>query len=169
MDVCHRITWTDWQFEEIPTVKKLGVQGIFGLNLDEMQIIEVPVIAGNSKITENAITHLFSITLHEICHFFYYKSQLFRNHFGEKHIVEEDVRHLIAEGIATALGNGAFSERLGNQDPQWYADSDIDSFAHKIFPELKNYLDESKPLDASIANLLVKLARENLSKRKETA
>ncbi|MBF0408442.1 MAG: hypothetical protein HQM10_13915 [Candidatus Riflebacteria bacterium] len=51
--------------EEMPTLKKLGIQGIFELNLYEMQIIEAPIISGCSKITEDVVNHLLGVTLHE--------------------------------------------------------------------------------------------------------
>ena len=67
----------------------------FGLNLDEMQIIEVPIISGNSKITENAINHLFGIALHEICHFFYHKSRFFQNLLCAKEIEDKNIRKIV--------------------------------------------------------------------------
>jgi hypothetical protein len=153
--------------EEIPTLKELGFQGIFGLNLDDLQIIEVPIVKGNQKITNMAVNHLLGTALHEICHFFYYQSDFFRDALGTKQVPEEDVRHLIAEGIACALGNGAFSESLETKDPQWYADHEINAYAHQIFPFFRDFLEPSKPLDTAIGKLLVNTARQHIARKNQ--
>ncbi len=145
---------------EIPKLKSLGITGVFGLNLEDLQIVELALVEGRPELTLGGLRHLYAVTLHEICHFFFYRSEDCHRWFGKEAIPQEKQRHLIAEGIAAALGNGVFQTAVRNDDPQWYSDREINSFAHRLFPHLVEFLQKGFPLDAPFAERVKSLSAQ---------
>ncbi|MEW6711864.1 MAG: hypothetical protein AB1403_18725, partial [Candidatus Riflebacteria bacterium] len=60
--------------EEFSRLRDSGKFSIFGLSLDEIQLIELPIVPGLPEITNRASVHLNAVALHEINHFLYYGS-----------------------------------------------------------------------------------------------
>ena len=96
----------------------------------------------------------YGVLAHEICHpMFRYQSKsmivnLDKWFANQKSLSSQLAYNYLDEGLATAIGNGYASELAGNNKKSWYNDPYIDQFAHGLFPSVKSYLINNKPIDS---------------------
>lgn len=137
--------------EEFNRFKNSGKFSIFGLSLDEIQLIEVPLIQGAPEITGRATVHLNAVALHEINHFLYHGSDFYRlsNDFFATSDYENArlASSYFNETLATACGQGMAQQVYKTEDPQWYDHRIINRLAHEFFPTARQYLEQRKPFD----------------------
>lgn len=138
--------------EEFARFKNSGKFSIFGLSLDEIQLIEVPIIQGAPEITSRATYHLNAVALHEINHFLYHGSDFFKlaNEFfqtsGNKNA--RLAGSYFAETLATACGQGMAQLVYKTEDPQWYDSRVINRLAHEFFSAARQYLERGQAFDS---------------------
>lgn len=103
---------------------------------------------------------LFSVMLHEIFHIIYDEQSLavknklytdFKNNPSKNSIY---AYLLLNEVLATAMGNGYVYEKLdGKPDPEnWYNNKYINGMAKKIYPLVKEYINQKKPFDKAFVD-----------------
>lgn len=107
----------------------------------------------------------FSVAIHEIYHIIYDNQSLQTKH---------DIQHwfnttkspnsqyallLLNEVLATALGNGYVIEQLnGKTDAhEWYGNRYISQMAKAIYPVVKDYIKDKKPMDEAFVQVYVKM------------
>ncbi|PKK88475.1 MAG: hypothetical protein CVV64_18675 [Candidatus Wallbacteria bacterium HGW-Wallbacteria-1] len=146
---------------DVQALRAMGISGVFGLNLDQLQVIELPLIDGMPVVTLKGLSHLYAVTLHEICHYYYYRSSLCSKlveiHAGN----DRKLRHLLAEALATALGNGLYFTAMKNEDPQWYADPAINGLAHRIIPLIQSEMEKGNAIGEAFMKYIVESAAES--------
>lgn len=112
---------------------------------------------------------LFSVMLHETFHIIYdeqsleEKTKIF-NYFKESNSEYSNYAYqLMNEVLATALGNGYVYEKLaGNLDSNdWYYHSYIDVMARKIYPLVKEYINQKKPIDKNFIDSYIGIYESN--------
>jgi hypothetical protein len=127
------------------------------------------VSAIETNLTDYTI--LFSVMMHEIYHILYDEQSL-----EVKTEIEEDFREnksgcstyaylLLNEVLATALGNGYVYEKLnGTPDKSdWYNRKYINLMARQIYPLVKEYISQKKPIDKPFIDAYVKAYDQNFS------
>lgn len=137
--------------KEFTSFKKSGEFSIYGLSLDEIQLIEVPIIQGAPEITSQATYHLNAVALHEINHFLYHGSDFFKlaNDFFLTSGYENArlAGSYFTETLATACGQGMAQLVYKTEDPQWYDSRVINRLAHELFNTARQYLERGKKFD----------------------
>ena len=137
--------------EEFARFKNSGKFSIFGLSLDEIQLIEVPIIQGAPEITSRATYHLNAVALHEINHFLYHDSDFFKlaSEFFQTSAYENArlAGSYFTETLATACGQGMAQLVYKTEDPQWYDSRVINRLAHEFFYTARQYLERGKAFD----------------------
>lgn len=129
----------------IPSIKENGFTATAFFN---NAISEVPL-----KFKQNDV--LFSVLMHEIYHSVYNEQSLelkqkIKTWFENNPSKNSQYAYLLLnEALATALGNGFVFEQLnGTTDKEdWYFNKYINLMAKEIYPLVKEYLDENKPID----------------------
>lgn len=129
----------------IPSIKEEGFTASAFLNI---AISEVPL-----NFKENDI--LFSVLMHEIYHSVYNEQSLEVKQKIEKWFNSNPSKNsqyaylLLNEALATALGNGYVFEQLNGvlDTEDWYFNKYINLMAKEIYPLVKEYLDNNKPID----------------------
>lgn len=117
----------------------------------------------------NSYKDLFSVMLHETYHIIYDEQSLtvkteIDTYFKEsKSNCSNYAYQLMNEVLATALGNGYVYEQLdGKIDTgDWYNKKYINLMAKKIYPLLKEYIDQKKSIDKNFIDAYVKIYEEN--------
>jgi len=112
---------------------------------------------------------LFSVMLHEIFHIIYNEQSLEVKIGIDKHFKDNKSNcsnyayQLLNEVLATTLGNGYVYEKLdGKLDPNdWYYHPYIDLMARKIYPLVKEYIDQKKPMDKNFIDGYINLYETN--------
>lgn len=106
----------------------------------------------------------FSVAIHEIYHIIYDNQSLQTKH---------DIQHwfnttkspnsqyallLLNEVLATALGNGYVIEQLNGKtdEHEWYGNRYISEMAKAIYPVIKKYIKDKKPMDEAFVQAYVK-------------
>lgn len=129
----------------IPSIKENGFTATAFLN---NAVSEVPL-----KFKQNDV--LFSVLMHEIYHSVYNEQSLeFKNKietwFDNNPSKNSQYAYLLLnEALATALGNGYVFEQLNGivDKEDWYFNKYINLMAKEIYPLVKEYLDNNKPMD----------------------
>jgi len=129
----------------IPSIKENGFTATAFLN---NAVSEVPL-----KFKQNDV--LFSVLMHEIYHSVYNEQSLefkqkIETWFDSNPSKNSQYAYLLLnEALATALGNGYVFEQLnGTVDKEdWYFNKYINLMAKEIYPLVKEYLDNNKPMD----------------------
>ncbi len=146
--------------EEFQKVKATGKSAIYGLNLDNVQLIEVPIIIGMPEITLKAGSHLLAVALHEISHYLFNLSKT--NKAAKAFFYNSplpNARYAWAffnESLATAMGNGYVDTLFQLNDPQWYNNPVINKMGHRLYPILKEYLDKKYRIDDDFYRQFIK-------------
>ncbi len=112
---------------------------------------------------------LFSVMLHEIFHLIYneqsleIKTEIHKNFKESKSISSNYAYLLLNEVLATSLGNGYVFEKLdGKIDTgEWYNRKYINLMAKQIYPLVKEYISQKKPIDKNFIDNYIKLYEEN--------
>lgn len=112
---------------------------------------------------------LFSVMMHEIFHIIYdeqsleVKTEIDKNFKENKSKVSNYAFQLLNEALATATGNGYVYEQLdGKPDPDdWYYRKYINLMAKKIYPLVKQYIAEKKPIDKNFIDSYITLYEKN--------
>jgi hypothetical protein len=110
----------------------------------------------------------FGVIFHEMMHSLY-NSQIvefqseFESYFSSKN--DPFGRYAYAEineGLATAIGNGWAFERAAGKldDTEWYNDPYTEGFSRQLYPLVKDYLEQKKPVDREFVNRAVELYRQ---------
>lgn len=129
----------------IPSIKENGFTATAFLN---NAVSEIPL-----KFKQNDV--LFSVLMHEIYHSVYNEQSLdfkqkievwFNNNPSKN---SQYAYLLLNEALATALGNGYVFEQLNGivDKEDWYFNKYINLMAKEIYPLVKEYLDNNKPMD----------------------
>lgn len=108
---------------------------------------------------------LFSVMMHEIFHIIYNEQPLELKIEIDQAFKENTSKYsnyaelLLNELLATALGNGYVYEKLsGTLDRNdWYYHQYIDLMARKVYPLVKEYVNEKKSMDKSFVERYIKL------------
>lgn len=112
---------------------------------------------------------LFSVMLHETYHIVYdeqslkVKTEIAAYFKQNKSNCSNYAYQLMNEVLATALGNGYVYEKLNGEidDGDWYNKKYINLMAKKIYPTVKEYIDQKKPIDKNFIDTYIKLYEEN--------
>lgn len=107
---------------------------------------------------------LFSVAMHEIFHIIYdnqsvaMKEDLQKWFDDTKSGNSQYALLLLNEVLATALGNAYVTEQLKGkiEEEDWYNNKYIAAMAKEIYPLVKTYILEKKPIDESFINAYVK-------------
>ncbi|HAE39918.1 MAG TPA: hypothetical protein DCG57_15015 [Candidatus Riflebacteria bacterium] len=150
--------------EEFSRLRDSGKFSIFGLSLDEIQLIELPIIPGLPEITSRASVHLNAVALHEINHFLYYDSDFFKaaTEFfsASKYSNARLAGSYFSETLATACGQGMAHLVYKTEDPQWYDNRIINRLAHDFFGTAREYLEQGKQFDAAFLQSYLEVFRK---------
>ena len=145
----------------IPSIKENGFTATAFLN---NAVSEVPL-----KFEHNDI--LFSVLMHEIYHTVYDEQSLAFKQEIEAWFKSNPSQNsqyaylLLNEALATALGNGYVYEQLnGTIDKEdWYFNKYINLMAKAIYPIVKEYLDNDKPMDKSFIDEYIDIYDKHFS------
>lgn len=107
---------------------------------------------------------LFSVMLHEAYHIIYneqsleVKNEIEKNFKQNKSTYSNYAYQLLNEVLATALGNGYVYEKLsGKADANnWYNRKYINLMAKQIYPLVKEYIAQGKPMDKNFIDTYIK-------------
>lgn len=152
---------TAWDFSipiDIAIVPSIEEGGFTGTAFFNNAVSEVPL-----NFNENDA--LFTVLMHEIYHTLYneeslaFKKQLKGWFSGNSSANSQYAFLLLNEALATALGNGYVFEQInGHTDTEaWYNVKYIDQMAQKIYPTVKQYLKEHKPMDKQFVDTYIAL------------
>ncbi|KFF03078.1 hypothetical protein [Chryseobacterium luteum] len=125
----------------------------------------VSAIQTNLKDYKN----LFSVMMHEIFHIIYNEQSLemkmeIDQAFKENKSKSSNYAYqLLNELLATTLGNGYVYEKLAGKldHNDWYYHEYINLMARKIYPLVKEYIAEKKPMDKNFIDSYIKLYETN--------
>jgi len=145
----------------IPSIKENGFTATAFLN---NAVSEVPL-----KFEHNDV--LFSVLMHEIYHTVYDEQSLafkreieawFKNNPSQN---SQYAYLLLNEALATTLGNGYVYEQLnGTIDKEdWYFNKYINLMAKAIYPIVKEYLDNDKPMDKNFIDEYIDIYDKHFS------
>lgn len=145
----------------IPSIKENGFTATAFLN---NAVSEVPL-----KFEHNDV--LFSVLMHEIYHTIYDEQSLafkqeieswFKNNPSPN---SQYAYLLLNEALATTLGNGYVYEQLnGTIDKEdWYFNKYINLMAKAIYPIVKVYLDNDKPMDKNFIDEYIDIYDKHFS------
>ena len=112
---------------------------------------------------------LLSVLMHEIYHILYDEQPLslklnIKKWFGENNSKNAQYAFLLLnEVLATAMGNGFVYEWLTAEldEDDWYNNKYINEMAKKIYPIVKQYLDEKRTLDKDFVDKYISIYDEN--------
>ncbi len=114
---------------------------------------------------------LFSVLMHEIYHILYdgqslkYKLSI-NKWFNENPSQNSQYAYLLLnEALATALGNGYVYEQINKEvDKQdWYNVKYINQMAKKMYPLVKEYLNDNKSIDKNFVNKYIEIYDNHFS------
>ncbi|UQB69824.1 hypothetical protein [Epilithonimonas zeae] len=117
----------------------------------------------------NDYKDLFSVMMHETYHIIYneqtmaFKVQIDET-FKKNPSKSSNYAYLLMnEVLATALGNGYVYENLNSKPDinDWYNHKYIDQMARKIYPLVKQYIEEKKSIDKHFVNQYIDLYESN--------
>lgn len=139
----------------------------------------IPVQKGNSTATPHTnslsigflaekkedLPGVLGVAIHEMSHVLYNEqSAAFQNeltkYFKENKSEYSDLaNNFFDEALATAIGNGwAYKKMSGKLDGNdWYDNTYINDFAHKIYPMVEEYLEQGKQLDKTFIDKSIAL------------
>ncbi|AWH83786.1 hypothetical protein HYN59_01055 [Flavobacterium album] len=111
---------------------------------------------------------LFSVTMHEIYHIIYDNQSLkmkgnIQKWFNDTNSPNSQYALLLMnEVLATALGNAYVTEQLKGkiEEDDWYANRYITGMAKEIYPVVKEYIRDKKPMDEAFVKRYVGLYDE---------
>lgn len=150
--------------EEFSRLRKSGRFSIFGLSLDAIQLIELPIIPGLPEITSRASVHLNSVALHEINHFLYYGSDFCKSatefFSAAKFSNARLAGSYFSETLATACGQGMAHLVYKTEDSQWYDNRIINRLAHDFFGTAREYLEQGKKFDKAFLQSYLDVFRQ---------
>lgn len=114
-------------------------------------------------------TGFFSVMLHETYHILNDEQSLAVKKDIAKFFKENPSKYsnyayqLMNEALATALGNGYVYESLnGKTDSNdWYYSPYVNLMARKIYPTVKEYVAQKKPIDKNFVDTYIKIYEEN--------
>lgn len=111
----------------------------------------------------------FSVMLHETYHIINDEQSLTVKKSIAKNFKDNPSKYsnyayqLMNEALATALGNGYVYENLsGKTDSNdWYYSKYVDLMAKKIYPTVKEYIAQKKPIDKNFIDTYIRIYEEN--------
>ncbi|WP_428138730.1 hypothetical protein [Chryseobacterium jejuense] len=111
----------------------------------------------------------FSVMLHETYHIINDEQSLAVKKSIAKDFKDNPSKYsnyayqLMNEALATALGNGYVYENLsGKTDTNdWYYSKYVDLMAKKIYPTVKEYIAQKKPIDKNFIDTYIRIYEEN--------
>uniref|UniRef100_UPI003219533F hypothetical protein n=1 Tax=Chryseobacterium sp. TaxID=1871047 RepID=UPI003219533F len=111
----------------------------------------------------------FSVMLHETYHIIHDEQSLVVKKSIAKNFKDNPSKYsnyayqLMNEALATALGNGYVYESLnGKTDTNdWYYSKYVDLMAKKIYPTVKEYIAQKKPIDKNFVDTYIRVYEEN--------
>lgn len=145
---------------------------LYPIPLNEGQTYAIPrgnaLICGFLSHNKDDYKSLLGIVVHEMCHVLYYEQFPERQHQIDKWFSSSESSYakfayqFIDEALATAIGNGwAYEKIFGEMDTSsWYNNLYIDGFAHTLFPVVKEYIENKKPMDIAFVKKAIQLFKE---------
>lgn len=153
-------TWDANNRFEVAVLPSLDRDRIGARAFEDVAICELPL-----ELAEDRFDILLSELMHECYHVVYdaqpaqVKQQwkAWCDGTGSPH--SQYALLLLNEALATALGNGWVTEQLtGKEDPdEWYNDPYVNGMAKAIYPVVKQYVAEGRPVDAAFLARYVEL------------
>lgn len=139
----------------VPSINQRGFTATAFLNI---AVSEVQVEFDDYDI-------LLSVLMHEIYHILYDEQSLefklaINKWFNQNPSKNSQYAYLLLnEVLATAIGNGYVYEQLNGKlsDEDWYNVKYINQMAKKIYPIVKEYLSEQKPMDKEFIDAYISI------------
>lgn len=130
-------------------------------NLGARAFINVAVCEAPLDLKDHV--SFFSVAMHEIYHIVYDNQSLQMKENIQKWFNETKSPNsqyallLMNEVLATALGNGYVIEQINKKadDGEWYANKYVSEMAKAIYPVLKKYIEDKKPMDEAFVKAYV--------------
>jgi len=112
---------------------------------------------------------LFSVMLHETYHIIYDEQSLEVKKAIDGYFKQNNSKcsnyayQIMNEALATALGNGYVYEKLDGKlnSGSWYNKKYINLLAKQIYPLVKQYIEEKKPMDQYFIDQYISIYEEN--------
>jgi hypothetical protein len=130
-------------------------------NLGARAFINVAVCEAPLDLKDHV--SFFSVAMHEIYHIVYDNQSLQMKENIQKWFNETKSPNsqyallLMNEVLATALGNGYVIEQINKKadEGEWYANKYVSEMAKAIYPILKKYIEDKKPMDEAFVKAYV--------------
>lgn len=130
-------------------------------NLGARAFINVAVCEAPLDLKDHV--SFFSVAMHEIYHIVYDNQSLQMKENIQKWFNETKSPNsqyallLMNEVLATALGNGYVIEQINKKadEGEWYANKYVSEMAKAIYPVLKKYIEDKKPMDEAFVKAYV--------------
>ncbi|HSU28499.1 MAG TPA: hypothetical protein VLJ68_08970 [Chitinophagaceae bacterium] len=114
---------------------------------------------------------MLSVLLHELSHVLYdaeslsFKKGMDGWFSSSPSLYSRYAYNLLNESWATAVGNGYFAEKLsGKLNPgSWYNRKYISLMGKLMYPAIKEYIDNRKPIDKSLVDRYIKIYEDSIS------
>ncbi len=156
---------TEWDFAipfEIAIVPSLSQRGFTATTFLNNAVSEM-------QLDFESYDVLLSVLMHEIYHILYDEQSLDTKLYIKKWFNKNDSKNsqyaflLLNEVLATALGNGFVYEQLNGKldEDDWYNVKYINEMSKKIYPTVKQYLTERKPLDKNFVDQYISIYDNN--------
>lgn len=137
--------------------------GFTAANFNNIAVSAIPA----SLTNYNA---LLSVLLHELSHFLYdaqplsFKKEMDAWFTANPSKFSRYAYRLLDESWATAVGNGYFSEKLsGRLNPgNWYNQKYISRMGKLMYPLIKEYIDNKKPIDKTLVDRYIKIYEDSI-------
>ena len=126
----------------------------YGPNINAYSMGNIESIGIFVGRSQDLIWTLSATILHEIAHTIYGKSNFVQKHFLT--IKDKTRKKTINEVLATAIGAGWGYNSLINKYPtkSWYANEKYDTYAKKVYPKIKEYINKSRVIDKEFATYI---------------
>jgi len=121
-------------------------------------------ITVSTNVEDEEVSEDLETIFHELAHVLYdFQSSKKQNLLEEAFLQHPSPMRYKAygafnEGIATALGQGYYSEVINGKlnEAPWYAVDEIDQYGKALFPYVKNYMNAGKVMDTEFIDLAIK-------------
>lgn len=152
---------TEWN-ETIPFEINL-LPSLEEYNLNARAFLNIAICEASLQLKN--LNTLFSVSIHEIDHIIYDNQSLSMKNDIQKWFDNTKSKNsqyallLMNEVLATAIGNGYVTEQLNGkiEEYDWYENKYITAMAKEIYPVVKSYIENKKPMDEAFIKTYVNL------------
>jgi len=126
----------------------------YGRNVNAYSMGNIESIGIFVGRSQNLIWTMSATILHEIAHTIYAKSNFVQKNFLT--IKDKTRKKTINEVLATAIGAGWGYNSLINkyQTKAWYANEKYDKYGKKLYPKIKQYINNGRVIDKELATYI---------------